>query len=158
MKRILFVCTGNLCRSVLAEYLFRDIVEKAGRGDAYDISSAGTMGLEGNLSPTETLEAGREHGVDLEPHRARRLTKELVREADWIFGMELAHCRAALELDPRAQYKIRLLGHFAPMSGGEVPDPYGRPVKAHLHSAEVILRSLPGLFQELEKESAQEES
>ncbi len=151
MTRVLFVCTGNLCRSVLAEFLFRDLVERQGHGDEYQISSAGTIGLEGNLSPPETIEVGKELGVDLTPHRARRLTAELIEASDWILGMELAHCRAALELVPSAAGRIRLLGHFADPGGGEVPDPYGRAAKAHRRSAEVILTALPGLLESLEE-------
>ncbi|WP_295447643.1 low molecular weight protein-tyrosine-phosphatase [uncultured Thiodictyon sp.] len=120
-RHLLVVCTGNLCRSPLAEALLRVRLARAGR--TIEVASAGLMaGLRDPADETTCLVAA-EHGLDLSAHESRVITPELIRWANLVLVMEQAQRRHLLELAPTAAGKVYLLGHW---SGGEIADPYGR--------------------------------
>src|SRR6266850_541251 len=99
MKTVLFVCTGNVCRSPMAEGLFRHAIK--GRGD-YEVFSAGVGAVDG-LPPSEhAVRALRELGIDISLQRSRMLSGEVVRQADYIFGMTQSHVAAITMLYPQA--------------------------------------------------------
>src|SRR5512140_2776363 len=109
MKTILFVCTGNVCRSPMAEGLFRQITH--GRPE-YKVMSAGVGAVEG-LPPSEfAVRALRELGIDISKQRSRMLTADLVNQADYIFGMTHSHVDAIIMLYPQAAEKTFLLREF----------------------------------------------
>lgn len=89
MKRILFVCLGNICRSPMAEYVFRDLVEKQGLGAKYAVASAATSAEEiGNGVHYGTREKLREHGISTAGKRAVRLERGDYQTYDLLVGME----------------------------------------------------------------------
>ncbi len=97
MKTILFICTGNVCRSPMAEGLFRQAA--GGRGD-FRVLSAG-IGAVNDQPPTpHSVAAMRELGVDISGHRSRMLTADLVQQADYIFGMTHSHVDTVALLYP----------------------------------------------------------
>src|SRR3954451_958492 len=102
MKTILFVCTGNICRSPMAEGLFRHAVR--GRGD-YRVLSAGVGAVDGQPDSDHAVRALKELGIDIGKHRSRHLTGELVQQADYIFGMTHSHVDAVTLLYPQAAEK-----------------------------------------------------
>lgn len=114
--QILTVCTGNVCRSPLAEQLLRmqlaDVPEVS-------VSSAGVRALEGQPMPVETQQVARALGVaDPELHRGRQLTAEMLDQASLILAMAREHRRAIVELNPRAARRtltIRELARYAPV-------------------------------------------
>src|ERR1043165_4735130 len=91
MKTILFVCTGNVCRSPMAEGLFRHAVR--GRPE-FRVLSAGGGGVDGQAPSTYAVRACRELGIDISHQRSRMLTAELIHTADYIFGMTRGHVEA----------------------------------------------------------------
>ena len=109
MKTILFICTGNVCRSPMAEALFRQAT--AGRGD-FRVLSAGLGALDGQPPTAHSVTAMRELGIDISGQRSRMLTAELVRQADYIFGMTHSHVDAIALLYPQAAEKTFLLREF----------------------------------------------
>jgi RpiB/LacA/LacB family sugar-phosphate isomerase len=109
MKTILFVCTGNVCRSPMAEGLFRHAV--AGRND-YRVLSAGLGALDGQPPSAFAVQAMKELGIDISRQRSRLLTADLVRQADYIFGMTHSHVDTMLLLYPQAAEKTFLLREF----------------------------------------------
>jgi protein-tyrosine-phosphatase len=127
MTSILVVCTGNICRSPIAEGLLRDaLVARFGR-DAPTVSSAGTMGVEGSSATPESVTAAAERGIDIASHRARRLNVEPARDADLILGMAGEH-REALEGSPVLMARaftlkelVRLLESLPPVAAGAGP-------------------------------------
>ncbi len=109
MKTVLFVCTGNICRSPMAEGLFRHATR--GRTECR-VVSAGVGALEGQPPSAHAVRALKELGVDISQLRSRRLTSELVDEADYIFGMTHSHVDSVNLLFPQAAEKIFLLREF----------------------------------------------
>ena len=120
MKTILFVCTGNVCRSPMAEGLFRHAL--SGRGD-YRVLSAGLGAVDGQPPSTFAIQAMRELGIDISQQRSRMLTAEVVRQADFIFGMTHNHVDTVTLLYPQVADKTFLLREF-----DETLDPYEKDI------------------------------
>src|ERR1043166_8662190 len=120
MKTILFVCTGNVCRSPMAEGLFRHAV--AGRND-YRVLSAGLGAMDGQPPSPFAVEAMKEIGIDISYQRSRMLTANLVHQADYIFGMTHSHVDTVTLLYPQAAEKTFLLREF-----DETLDPFEKDI------------------------------
>jgi protein-tyrosine-phosphatase len=121
---IVFVCTGNTCRSPMAEGLLREAL--AARGiDHVTVASAGTGAWEGAPASEGAYLVGLEHGLDLSEHRARLLTREMVREADLLLVMSGHHLARVAELG--GEQKAHLLAWYAGRDAdrAEVTDPFG---------------------------------
>lgn len=128
MTSILVVCTGNICRSPIAEGMLRDAVAARFGASAPTVSSAGTIALEGSPATEESVTAAAERGTDITGHRARRLTLGLARRADLVLGMAGEH-RAWLEDDREVAARtfalkelVRLLESLPPPPPGAGPD------------------------------------
>lgn len=161
IRSVLFICTGNICRSPLAEYFFSDYVEKQGAGDRFDISSAGTYAIDGNRATYEALEAGRRRGLDLTPHRARPVNGSLLSAADHVLVMTQSHHDWLCRHYPGLENKIYLAKLFPSHLSGEppeitdVPDPYGESVGYYLEVLKMLEPVLPKLFRDTIREDHQ---
>jgi protein-tyrosine phosphatase len=127
MKRVLFVCTGNICRSPTAEGVFRTLVEQAGLADRIGADSAGTHGYHiGEPPDPRTQAAASARGYDLSGLRARRIAREDFSRFDLVLALDRDHHTILAGFaPPSAGRKLRLLMEFARRSGtDEVPDPY----------------------------------
>src|SRR5271169_4903240 len=102
MRTVLFVCTGNICRSPMAEGLFRHATR--GRTD-FNVRSAGVGALEGQPPSLNAIRALKELGVDIAHLRSRMLSPDLVEQADYIFGMTHNHVDSINLLFPQAAEK-----------------------------------------------------
>ena len=132
MERWLFVCTGNICRSPLAEAAARVFA-----GDSVlETASAGTIAVPGNPATRAGISAARELGIDLSAHRATYLTRDVVAGFDRVFGMEEEHVAAVRALD--AEIPATLLSP----DGDPIPDPYGGDRDDYIASYELILEAL----------------
>ena len=124
MASILVVCTGNVCRSPIAEGLLRaGLSSRLGR-DAPTVSSVGTMGWSGSGADPNSVEAAAERGVDISGHRARELTDRHVASATLILAMSREHARAVVAREPEAGSRtftlkelVRLLEALPPSPG-----------------------------------------
>ncbi len=134
-KRILFVCTGNTCRSVMAQGLMRYALAQAGITNV-QVDSAGVFAIEGMPPSGETQKLLVALGVDCAGHRARGLTAEMAEAADLMFVMEPFQAEEAIHRAPRAREKVHLLKTYglpAAEVGGYVgiPDPIGKPLEVY---------------------------
>jgi RpiB/LacA/LacB family sugar-phosphate isomerase len=108
MKTILFVCTGNVCRSPMAEGIFRGMAESG----SYLILSAGLGAMDGQPPSAHAIRAVKEIGIDISSQRSRLLTPDLVEEADYIFGMTHSHVDTIMLLYPQVAEKTFLVREF----------------------------------------------
>ncbi len=119
---VLFVCTGNTCRSAMAERLFAQLLEKRGDRERLRVASAGLWAYNGRPASPEAIALLGEEGLDLTDHSARALTQQMVDEADLVLAMERAHLRDLAMRFVRAQPKAHLLSKTAGKRG-DVADP-----------------------------------
>ena len=127
MKKILFVCHGNICRSPMAEYVMKDLVKKAGLEDQFQIASAATSREEiGNPVHHGTRRKLKEVGIPCGNHRARQMRASEYDEFDYIIGMDSWNIRNINRIlgnnDPDA--KVSKLLDFTQRKGADIADPW----------------------------------
>lgn len=131
-RTILFVCTGNTCRSPMAAAIARDLLSRGmSAGLTTSVLSAGVAAASGQPATPEALAALRALGIDPGPHASRELTRQLVADADAIFVMTPQHARAVTTIDPAAGPRVFPLDP----TGAEVPDPIGQGPEAYTRTA-----------------------
>ena len=151
MKTILFLCTGNVCRSPMAEGLFRHAVK--GRGE-FRILSAGIGAVDGDLPTHHSVNAMREIGIDISGQRSRALTADLVKQADLILGMTHSHTDTVALLYPKAAEKTFLLREFdetlEPYEK-DISDPIGSPYHIYVECRDQIEQGIVTLLKFMEQ-------
>jgi protein-tyrosine-phosphatase len=132
--RVLFVCTGNTCRSPLAEGLARDWERKrTPNGLTIEVGSAGVAAGPGSPASEQTIEVLKERGIDLTLHHARMLTPEMVDEADVIYTMTPAHAQAVMQIAPDSAHKVFPIDPLNPIA-----DPIGHPIEVYRQVADQL--------------------
>ena len=144
-RSLLFVCTGNRCRSPMAAAFAGDLLaRRAGVApldlldSGYRVGSAGTGCLRGAPATAEAAAAAQRYGCDLSSHRSRPLTPSLIEEADEIYVMTAEHRASILQFAPDAADRVRLVDR----GGTDVPDPYGEGPAAYERCAARLHRAI----------------
>lgn len=123
--KILFVCLGNICRSPLAEGLFREMLRREGLEGRVEVASAGTSDYHVGEPPHPGVRRlARQYGFSLDGKRARQITSQELRSYDLIVAMDRSNLEEILALEPEARERARLLMDFAPTREKDVHDPY----------------------------------
>ncbi len=152
MQRILFVCTGNTCRSPMAEALFRN--KAADR--TMEIRSAGVAAYNGQPASPHAQQVLTERGI-AHQHQARRLDEELIGWADLILTMTRSHKDMILHYFPATADKVFTLREYVGVEGmGDIADPFGGTVEEYRRCAEEIDESLDKLYVMLTQQSLPE--
>lgn len=133
MPTVIFVCTGNICRSPMAEYLARSVTDD----DTFRFASAGTAAAEGSPASSGALLAMGEIGIDIADHRATDV-RRLAAHADLLFGLSSEHVSVMRRTWPELTDRIHLLHP----DGLSIPDPYGQDLAAYRTTRDEIAEAV----------------
>lgn len=154
--RVCFVCTGNICRSPMAESVFRARVAEAGLDGLVEVDSAGTGGWhEGDGADPRTVAVLEEHGYAGE-HTARQFQASWFSRLDLVIALDTGHLKALRRLAPTQEdaEKVRLLRSYDPSAGSDldVPDPYYGGMDGFGECLEMVETASEGLLAEVRRQ------
>ncbi len=155
--RVLFVCTGNICRSPTAEGVFRAFVERAGLADRIAVDSAGTHGYHvGEPPDARAIAHAKRRGYDLSALRARRVAPADFERFDLILACDRGHHGLLRRLADKAQHgRIAMFLDYAPELGiEEIPDPYYGDPRDFEHVLDIVEQASQGLLTALRRKLA----
>lgn len=148
MKNILFVCSGNTCRSPIAEGLARRLLAGAAPF-GLRVASAGTSAIDGQQASAHAIDVAGRRGIDLSGHRARHLDATMVRRADLIVTMGEKHRETVGVIEPEAlTYTVRLTD-FSDTIEGDIADPIGGDEAAYEATFDAIRRCVESMARAL---------
>ena len=152
--RVLFVCTGNTCRSPMAEGYFKHLCEKAGKKEI-SVSSAGTHAPLGRFPSDEAIAVMRDEGIDISQHRSVPLDAQMLELADLIVCMSSAHRFHVGSIKASAMKKTRLILEFADKKEQDLGDPFGGNKQLYAYCFHEMKGSLENLLLDLGKTDEQ---
>lgn len=154
MKRVLFVCLGNICRSPTAEGVFQQAVVRAGLDGRVTIDSCGVGDWHVGKAPDPRSQAAaRQRGIEIGHLRARQLKASDFHEFDYVLGMDRENLAAMRALQPaNSQAQVGLLLDYAGLPQSDVPDPYYGGDDGFEQVLDLIERASQGLLDELQRE------
>jgi protein-tyrosine-phosphatase len=152
-KHVLFVCTGNTCRSPMAEGLFRKAI--SGRND-FKVGSAGVAASNGGFASRETLNVLKKRGASLDAFNSRPVSDAILAEATHVFAMTEGHLATLEARFPDHADKFFLIREFSGISdkrqGLDVPDPIGMGMAAYEEVAKVLEAAIPSIIAYIDSE------
>jgi len=151
-KKVLFICTANVCRSPMAERIFAQELAKSDLDQKIHTHSAGLSAMDGDKASQNSIDACQELGLDITGHRSAGLTRTTLEEASVIFCMTESH-RALINMyfELPQGYPIFLMREFLETGSKELPDPYGQDIEVYRECRDRMLESMPSLINWVEK-------
>lgn len=148
LDTILFICTGNICRSPMAEQLFR---HRTRNRPHWIAASAGVAACDGLRASAAAIAVLAEMGIEAGTHMSRALTRQMLLDAYIVLAMTELHKSEVLGAHPFAADKVYLLGSFAEPPAGDIADPIGSTIDVYRNTRDEIEAALPGLIRFLDQ-------
>ena len=142
-KQILIVCTGNICRSPMAEYILR---ARLGKDTDWKVASAGVAAVNGEPASEDAVTVCRELDLDLRQHGSQPVTRQLMENSRWVVVMTEMHREVLARRFPEFHARIRLLKSFGFSEAfGDIPDPIGSPIEVYRTVRDMIESAISDL-------------
>ncbi len=149
MYHVLFVCTANICRTPIAKYYLRSLIQRENLSHIIQVDSAGTWAKTGYPAAENSLTVCQLHGLDASTHVSQQIDATMMRNADLILCMSETHKRDLLAIFPQHKDKIFLLKEYACANNAgslTIPDPYGRKIQFYQMVYETISGEIDRIF------------
>lgn len=153
IRKVLLVCSGNTCRSPMAEAMLKHEWQAAGHGWDLEVTSAGTGAMPGCAASPHALSAMRSRGLDLSAHRSRSVDEQTLAGVDLILTMTRRHKEHILSRWPHLAGRVFHLGEYAG-NGQEISDPFGGTLQDYAATATDLFAMLPIVVDRIRKEGA----
>ena len=151
MRKVTFVCTGNTCRSVMAEYLFKRMLKDA-EIDDIEVGSAGTAAMPHYSIFGELAEVFEENGLEYTDHTPTMINRKILKESDLLLVMTKNHKKYINKWFPGYEEKVYLLTEFSGAGKDDVKDPIGQGIEAYREAYEEIKENLEKIIEKLTDE------
>ena len=149
--KIMFICTGNICRSAMAKALFQKMVEENNKNK--EVYSSGISAYTGDEPTYNAIEAMKEYGIDLSNHRATYIEDSDIKDMDLILCATLSHKRAVLQLYPSLEGKVFTMKQYVKLDREgqdmDIKDPWGYNLETYKASAKEIYNCLQELIKKV---------
>lgn len=138
--KVLFICTGNTCRSPMAEGILNDLSMK--RAINYKSRSAGIFAMDGGRAADNAIEAMKDIGIDISDHASKSIEKDLLEEVDLILTMSKGHKDSLISYYPQIENKVYLLNEYADGTNKDIEDPYGMGLDYYIKARDEIYKAV----------------
>lgn len=152
MKTILFVCTGNTCRSPMAQALFQKYLrnyQESAQGQDFKVFSAGISTQDGLPASQEAIQVMQDENIDLSGHYSLRINEHLISQADYILTMSIEHRNYLWDKFPARIPDIFDLRSFAGEPPGDIIDPFGAGITAYQETVEQLNKLLSKIMKKV---------
>ncbi len=147
--KVLFVCTGNTCRSPMAQVLAKEIHGKTAHLPQAEYTSAGLSANDGDEASESAKKVMAEMGLSLDEHHAKLVTEDMLNKADLVFTMTNQHRSMLLSRFQGLAAKTFVLNRYVGAEQTDIPDPYGQSLEVYRHTALQLKDSLSALMDKL---------
>jgi protein-tyrosine phosphatase len=155
-EKILFVCTGNTCRSVIAQALFQKLKDELDPELNYQAYSAGIAAIEGSMPTSEAIYCMAKYGLDITTHNARQVDEQIIKNSSLILTMTNQQKNILKEKFFRASHKIFLFRPFClqtkHIENKEVEDPYGKSISFYEDLCYLLENDIKSLINRLRED------
>jgi protein-tyrosine-phosphatase len=151
--KIMFICTGNICRSAMAHWLMKKKLQEKNIQNI-EVYSSGIYAENGDTSTEEAIEVMEEYGVNLKQHRATITSNSNIKEMDLILCMTASHKNALTQMYPNLSNKIYTLKEYVGIDEIDIKDPWGYGIVTYRYCAAEIDTCLDKLIDKLQNNNA----
>lgn len=149
MKKIMFICTGNICRSAMADGLMKKLI-KDNKKDI-EVYSCGIFAEDGDMPTFNAIEAISDYGVDLRDHQATNIRNSNIEEMDIILCATVSHKNNVIAMYPKLKDRVFTMKEFAEFDNNDldIPDPWGYDIETYRFCASTINECLEKLIEKI---------
>ena len=149
MKKIMFICTGNICRSAMADALMKKMAKD--KNKEIDVYSCGIFAQDGDMPTYNAVEAMKEYNVELKNHRATNIRNSKIEDMDIILCATVSHKNNVISMNPELTNKIYTIKEYAGFDKNDldIPDPWGYDIETYRFCASTINKCLEKIIDKI---------